>query len=101
MGHYTGLNDLLCIAVKLFIYSYHIIDQEPPLPMHDSIHVHIFQPRIKADRSQADPPVRDPNYVQNFSAYERVYTVIKIGGRVTVRVGSCRIYLRNIQKISG
>ena len=21
------------------------------------------------------PPVRDPNYVQNFSAYERVYTV--------------------------
>ena len=49
MGHSTGLDDLLCTAVKLFIYSYHIIDQETPLPMHDSIHVHIFQPTIKPD----------------------------------------------------
>ena len=24
MGHSTGLNDLLCTAVKLFIYCYHI-----------------------------------------------------------------------------
>ena len=60
MGHSTGLNDLLCTAVKLFIYSYHIIDQETPLPMHDSIHVHIFQPRIKPDPIISRPPSQRP-----------------------------------------
>ena len=30
MGHSTRINDLLCTAVILCIYHYHIIDQETP-----------------------------------------------------------------------
>ena len=33
MGHSTGVKNLLCTAVKLFIYCYHIMDQETPLTM--------------------------------------------------------------------
>ena len=32
-GHSTGLNDLLCTEIKLFIYCYHIIDHETPLTL--------------------------------------------------------------------
>ena len=53
MGHSTGLNDLLCTAVKLFIYSYHIIDQKTHLTRHDSIHVYIFQRRIQPEQNSA------------------------------------------------
>ena len=52
----------MTFSVLLFIYYL------------DSIQL---QPRIQPDLIiSRPPPVRDPNYVQNFSAYERVYTVI-------------------------
>ena len=61
MGHSTELNDLFCKTVYI-LTGFHSCSQ--------------LQPGIQPDPIiSRPPPVRDPNYVQNFSAYERVYTV--------------------------
>ena len=58
MGPSTGLNDLFCITVYILPGFHTTSAKNSAWPDH-----------------KPTPPVRDPNYVQNFSAYERVYTV--------------------------
>ena len=58
MGPSTGLNDLFCKTVNI-LPGFHTSSQ--------------LQLRIQPDPIiRPTPPVRDPNYVQNFSAYERL-----------------------------